>query len=50
MKKIAEAQVPFERCTASYDAANEHFAHYQAIDGGQNPFKAELVADIAEER
>lgn len=47
MSRIANQQVPFERCVASYDEANEHYAQYQAIDGGQNPFKAELVSGIA---
>ena len=48
MKRIADAQVPFERCSSTYEEANEHYVQYQAIDGGQNPFKAELVSDIAD--
>jgi threonyl-tRNA synthetase len=48
MQRIAKAGHRFERCAASYDAANEHFARYQAIDGGQNKFKAEIVGDIAQ--
>lgn len=48
MSRLANAQIPFERCTSSYDEANEHYDQYQAIDGGQNLFKAELIAEIAE--
>ena len=47
MQKIAKEAHPFQRCQASYDEANEHYARYQAIDGGENPFKKEIVADIA---
>jgi threonyl-tRNA synthetase len=46
MGRIADASVPFQRCAASYDDANEHFARYRAIDGGHNKFKQELVGDI----
>jgi threonyl-tRNA synthetase len=46
MQKIAEASAPFVRCVSSYDGANEHFARYTAIDGGNNKFKQEIVGDI----
>ncbi len=48
MQRIAKAGHRFERCVASYDDANEHFARYRAIDGGQNKFKAEIVGDIVD--
>ena len=48
MGKVAKEAHPFERCSASYDEANEHYARYRAIDGGQNRFKEELVQGIAE--
>ena len=48
MKKVAKEAHPFQRCAAKYDEANEHYARYQAIDGGHNKFKQELVADIAQ--
>ena len=48
MGRIADKAYPFVRCAASYDEANEHFARYQAIDGGQNKFKQEIVGDIKE--
>ena len=48
MQKIAEAGEAFVRCPSSYDEANEHFARYRAIDGGQNKFKQELVDGIKE--
>jgi threonyl-tRNA synthetase len=46
MRRVADAQLPFVRCTAGYDEANEHYARYWAIDGGHNKFKQEIVADI----
>ena len=46
MGKVAKAAHPFQRCNASYDEANEHFARYRAIDGGHNKFKEELVEGI----
>ncbi len=46
MGRIAEAGTPFVRCASTYDEANEHFARYRAIDGGQNKFKQEIVGDI----
>jgi threonyl-tRNA synthetase len=48
MAKIAKEALPFQRCVASYAEADEHFARYRAIDGGRNPFKAELVEGIRE--
>ena len=47
MAKVAKEAVPFVRCDASYDEANEHYARYKAIDGGDNKFKQELVQEIA---
>ncbi|MEQ8762826.1 MAG: threonine--tRNA ligase [Planctomycetota bacterium] len=46
MEKVAKEAVPFQRCSASYDDANEHYARYKAIDGGDNHFKQEIVEDI----
>lgn len=46
MQRIAEAATPFVRCASSYDEASEHFERYKAIDGGNNRFKQEIVADI----
>jgi threonyl-tRNA synthetase len=46
MAKIVKAGHPFVRCVSGYDDANEHYARYKAIDGGQNKFKAELVEGI----
>ncbi|MDX2021800.1 MAG: threonine--tRNA ligase [Deltaproteobacteria bacterium] len=46
MQKIADGNAPFVRCVSSYDEANEHFARYRAIDGGNNKFKQEIVGDI----
>ncbi|MFT3928260.1 MAG: threonine--tRNA ligase [Myxococcales bacterium] len=46
MARIADKAAPFVRCVSNYDEANEHFARYQAIDGGHNKFKQEIVSDI----
>jgi len=46
MKGIAKEAVTFQRCEVSYDDANEHYARYRAIDGGDNKFKTELVDGI----
>ncbi len=48
MQKVAKEAHPFTRCQADYDEANEHYARYQAIDGGKNKFKQELVEGIKE--
>jgi threonyl-tRNA synthetase len=48
MQRIAEAGAPFVRCASSYDEASEHFERYRAIDGGNNKFKQEIVAEIKE--
>ena len=48
MQKIAKESHPFQRCQASYDEANEHYARYQAIDGGHNRFKKEIVEGIVQ--
>ncbi len=46
MGQIAKEARPFERCVSHYDAADEYYARYTAIDGGNNPFKQELVRGI----
>ncbi len=48
MAGVAKAALPFVRHAATYDEANEHFARYRAIDGGNNKFKTELVDGIAD--
>lgn len=48
MQRIAESASPFVRCVSSYDEASEHFQRYRAIDGGNNTFKQEIVAEIKE--
>ncbi len=45
MRRIAKASLPFERSIAT-STSDEIYARYRAIDGGNNPFKAELVGDI----
>ncbi len=47
MQRIAKQALPFERRVAR-DSSDEIFARYQAIDGGSNKFKAELVEGIRE--
>lgn len=44
MQAIAKSGVAFQRCVS--DGNDEIFARYKAIDGGQNPFKAELIEGI----
>jgi len=46
MQAIAKSAVPFQRCVS--DGNDEVFARYKAIDGGANPFKAELISGIQE--
>lgn len=46
MAKIAKEGHPFVRCVSDYNDANEFYARYKAIDGGQNKFKQELVQGI----
>ncbi len=41
MQKIAKEAVPFDRCEGE-----EAYARYKAIDGGNNPFKAEIVEEV----
>jgi threonyl-tRNA synthetase len=48
MQKIVKEGHAFERCVSGYDEANEHYARYKAIDGGNNKFKQELVEGIKE--
>jgi threonyl-tRNA synthetase len=50
MKRIAKADHRFERHVSTYDAADEHYARYKAIDGGSNKFKSELVDGIRERK
>ncbi len=45
MQRIAKQALRFERRVAN-DTSDEVFARYQAIDGGSNKFKAELVEGI----
>jgi threonyl-tRNA synthetase len=45
MAAIAKRGLPFVRCVVK-DDADEVYARYRAIDGGQNKFKAELVEGI----
>jgi threonyl-tRNA synthetase len=45
MARIAKQALPFERRLAS-DSSDEIYARYQAIDGGNNKFKTELVEGI----
>ncbi len=45
MQRIAKEALPFVRCQADSDA-DENYARYRAIDGGNNRFKAELVDEI----
>jgi len=44
MEQIAKLGAPFLRCVS--DGNDEIFARYKAIDGGANPFKAELIDGI----
>lgn len=46
MARVAKAAHPFERCVGKDDASDPVFARYQAIDGGNNPFKAEIIESI----
>ncbi len=46
MERIAKDGAPFQRCVSNGN--DEVFARYKAIDGGQNKFKAELIAGIQE--
>ena len=47
MQRIVKESLPFERVSAKYGEASEHYERYRAIDGGKNHFKQELVEDIA---
>ena len=46
MKRVAKEAHAFERCAVREKDADEAFVRYRAIDGGDNPFKRELVDDI----
>jgi threonyl-tRNA synthetase len=46
MQRVAKAAHPFERCVATDDLSDPVFARYRAIDGGNNPFKAEIIEAI----
>lgn len=45
MKQIAKAKHAFERCEAA-DKNDPVYRRYEAVDGGANPFKAELTDQI----
>lgn len=45
MQRLAKESLPFERRVA-HATTDEIYARYQAIDGGNNKFKAELVEGI----
>lgn len=47
MQRIAKEGHPFERCVA-IDTSAEIYQRYKAIDGGNNPFKSELIQGIRE--
>ena len=46
MKCVAKEAHAFERCAVHDKDADEAFVRYRAIDGGDNPFKRELVGEI----
>ena len=46
MANIVKGNHTFQRCAATFDEANEHYARYRAIDGGHNKFKTEIIQDI----
>ncbi len=46
MKRVAKEAHAFERCAVREKDADEAFVRYRAIDGGNNPFKRELVDEI----
>jgi threonyl-tRNA synthetase len=47
MKALAGADAPFERCVAPTKDSAVYRA-YEAIDGGSNPFKREIIAGLEE--
>ena len=48
MKKLAKADDPFVRCEADSKTAPV-YREYEAIDGGSNPFKREIVAGLEQD-
>jgi threonyl-tRNA synthetase len=46
MKRIAKTKTPFERHEVGEPSGDEYFERYQAIDGGQNKFKNEIVDEL----
>jgi threonyl-tRNA synthetase len=47
MQALAKADAPFVRCVA-VDKKSEVYQAYEAIDGGSNPFKREIIAGLEE--
>ncbi|MGB1274998.1 MAG: threonine--tRNA ligase [Nannocystaceae bacterium] len=45
MKALAKAAAPFVRCVAASEA-DSVYQDYKAIDGGENQFKAEIIAGL----
>jgi threonyl-tRNA synthetase len=45
MKLLADADAPFQRCEAS-DKQSDVYREYEAVDGGANPFKREIIAGL----
>jgi threonyl-tRNA synthetase len=45
MKQLADADAPFVRCEAS-SKESDVYREYEAIDGGSNPFKQEIIAGL----
>lgn len=48
MQRIAKEATPFVRTEASEGLADESYARYKKIDGGDNKFKAEIVDQLME--
>jgi threonyl-tRNA synthetase len=48
MKQLADADAPFQRCVAS-TKDSEVYRAYEAVDGGSNPFKREIIAGLEAE-
>jgi threonyl-tRNA synthetase len=47
MKQLAKADAPFVRCEAA-STDSDVFREYEAVDGGANPFKREIIAGLRE--
>ncbi len=48
MQRIAKQALPFVRAEATAGLADEAYARYRGIDGGDNPFKKEIVDGLLE--